>query len=424
MLVCDSREGSDLPATLTTHTILVVVRDAQVAGAIRQSVEFANPAVHLRTAESGSEALAILQREPVSLAITILPVKTGFEFVAIASERFPGLPHVVASCPQADELDDVALRLMDLLEHHEDEMQVDRLAIALIENLILQRVTSGFLRSISLLDVVRRIESGCCTSTLSLRRPDTNAQAVLFFRSGRLLDAHTGEGGGVVAAREVLEWENVHISLSSGCREIEPRIDRTVSALMEEWLQEAARPLPEPEPAPVAVEAPELEPLVLEPAPEPPPVAAPPKRQPTLRELLASEEVDYALPSEDLPEATGKASPEPEPEPEPQAKPDPPRGSSFDRLSETVDYDPSGLRQLTLDNTVPAYPAAAPLPETRRSATELAEDGFVCFRLKDYAGAVDNWEAAKALDPGNKTLNYNLKLAHARLAGQARAGKA
>lgn len=407
MLVCDSREGLDLSTTLPTHTILVVVRDAQVASAIRQSVEFANPAVHLRIAESGSDALATLQREPVSLAITILPVKTGFEFVAIASERFPGLPHVVASCPQADELDDVALRLMDLLEHHEEELSVDRLAVALVEQLILQRVTSGFLRSISLLDVIRRVESGCCTSTLSLRRTDTNAQAVLFFRSGRLLDVHTSEGGGMAAAREVLEWGNLHISLSSGCREIAPHIDKTVTALMEEWLHQAAHPAPAPAPAPEL----EAEPLAMvEPLPLPVPPPPPVKRQPTMRELLASEEVEY------VPAAEAEAAEESAPEPQ--------RSPSLSRLSETVDYDPSALRQLTLRNDAPFFQPPAPAPADDRSAAEHAEDGFICFRLKDYAGAIQNWEASRALDPSNKTLNYNLKLAHARLAGNTRGGKA
>ncbi|MBS1828592.1 MAG: hypothetical protein JST93_25025 [Acidobacteria bacterium] len=402
MLVCDSREGLDLPSPLTTHTILVVVRDPQVASAIRQSVEFANPAVHLCIAESGSDALATLQREPVSLAITILPVKTGFEFVAIASERFPALPHVVASCPQADELDDVALRLMDLLEHHEEEMYVDRLAVALVEQLILHRVTSGFLRSISLLDVVRRIESGCCTSTLSLRRPDTNAQAVLFFRGGRLLDVHTSDGGGVAAAREILEWGNVHISLSSGCRDIAPAIDKTVSALMEDWLHQAAQPAPQPLPAP------DPEPLaIIEPLPLPPPTVTV-KRQPTMRELLASEEVDYAPPAE---AAEEPAAPQPEP----------PQNPTAHRLSETVDYDPSALRQFTVNDA--AVPVVHP-PPPARSAAELAEDGFVCFRLKDYAGAIRDWEASIAIDATNKNLNYNLKLAYARLAGNTRPGKA
>ena len=128
-----------------------------------------------------------------------------------------------------------------------------------------------------------------------------------------------------------------------------------------------------------------------------------------MRELLASEEVDYALPAESAPEAVVEALPEP-----------PPRSPSVDRLSETVDYDPSALRPLTLHSDAPAFqPPAHP-----RSAAELAEEGFVCFRLKDYAGAIENWEASRSLDPSNKTLNYNLKLAHARLAGNARAEKA
>lgn len=402
MLVCDTHEGIVPQAHSPTHTVLVLVRDAQVASAIRQSTEFANPSLRLLTAETGGEAHAILQRELVSLAITILPVRTGFEFVAIASERFPHMPHIAASCSQAGELDEVAIRLMDLLEHQDEEMQVDRLAVSLVETLILQRVSSGFLRSISLLDTIRLLEAESSTSTLTLRQPKTNAQGVLFFRNGRLLDAHTTMSGGVTAAKEVLEWTDVHISISSGCREIEPRINRPVSQLLSEWVAEAAKAsLPEAEVTmlPAAGEVPPE---------EPEPIAATPVKQPTLRDLLAAQEIEFAVAAE------VRETPAPETPMKPQAAPN----AVALRLMETVDYDLGASRQFQAE-TAAVSPAPQPAP-VRVNAAELIEEGFACYRQKDYEGAVRFWEQAKSAGPDNKTLNYNLKLAQAKLAAQGR----
>ncbi|MBL8218338.1 MAG: DUF4388 domain-containing protein [Bryobacterales bacterium] len=438
MLVCDTHEGIAPQPQLTTHTILVVVRDAQVASAIRQSTQFATPALRVLTAETGGEAHAILQQEPVSLAVTILPVRTGFEFVAIASERFPHMPHIAASCSQAGELDEVAIRLMDLLEHQEEEVRIERLAVSMVETLILQRVSSGFLRAISLLDTIRLLEAENCTSTLTLRQPKTNTQAVLFFRSGRLLDAHTSHSGGMAAAREVLEWRDIHISISSGCRDIEPRINKPVSQLLTEWVAQAAQialpdeavePLPAVvdaiEPMPAVVEAVEELPVAVEAAALPTEQAA---KQPTLRDLLASQEIEF------------DAAPEPEVQNPPVADSRPqPQNPLAQRLRETVDFDLGALRQFTVTEptapeaaaVAPAAPAQKAPPRTRLNVAELIEEGFACFRQKDYAGAVRHWEQAQPADAGNKTLNYNLKLAHAKLAAErpsafraARSGKA
>ncbi|MBL8178778.1 MAG: DUF4388 domain-containing protein [Bryobacterales bacterium] len=390
---------------LTAYTILVLVRDAQVASAIRQSAEFANPALRVLTAETGSEALALVQGEPVSLAVTILPVKTGFEFVAIASERYPQMPHVAASCSQAGELDEIAIRLMDLLEHQEEEIQAERLAMGVVETLILQRVSSGFLRAISLLDTIRLLEGDSCTSTLTLRQPKTNAQAVLFFRSGRLLDAHTNNSGGADALREVLEWSDVHISISSGCREMEPRVNKPVSQLMAEWVTASAlAALPAPEP--VA----ELPQYAAEAEPE--------AKAPTLRELLASQEVEYEAEAEETTEA-------PLAKPGISMKAEPARNAVAERLQETVEYDLDALRSFHVAETRAAAepvrkPAPAEPPRPKLSGAELMEAGFACFRQKDYEGAVRYWEEARRTDPDNKTLTYNLKLAQGKMAGQPR----
>lgn len=365
---------------MNKNTVLVVVRDSEVASAIHQSTEFTNPAIRVLTAETGSQAHAILQREPVSLAVTILPVRTGFEFVAIASERFPAMPHIVASCTQPGELDDMAAGLMELLENQAEDAPIASLARLLLDALILQRQASGFLRAIPLLDAIRLIEADCCTATLTLRQPQTDSMAVLFFRGGRLLDAHTTESGGMEAIREALQWDQVHISISSGCRDVAARIDRHVSRLMESLAERAM------------------------------PAAARAVRPPRLREILAAEVVDYEALMAMAPPRAGQAR-----EPAPTAL----RKSGADRLQETMEFDLDALLQFTVGES--ARPDTAPpisLPQL--SASELLDAGFACFRKNDYAGAVRHWEDAKRLDPGNRTLHYNLKLAHGRLAGENR----
>jgi len=322
------------------------------------------------------------------------------------------MPHIAASCSQAGELDEVAIRLMDLLEHQEEELQMERLAVSMVETLILQRVSSGFLRAISLLDTIRLLEAENCTSTLTLRQPKTNTQAVLFFRSGRLIDAHTSSSGGMAAAKEVLEWTDIHISISSGCRDIEPRINKPVSQLLAEWVAPAAQAvLPDVEvmeQLPAVVEAVEQLSSMVEAAPQLVTLAA---KQPSLRELLASQEIDF----EATPERKGQDSPFAEAKPEPQSP-------MAQRLRETVDYDLDALHQFRVAEPAAPKAAAAPAPQppTRLNVGELMEEGFACFRQKDYEGAVRHWEQAKSAGPDNKTLHYNLKLAHARLAGQER----
>jgi hypothetical protein len=365
---------------LTKNTVLVAVRDGELASAIRQSTEFANPGIRVLTAETGSEAHALLQRESVSLAVTILPVRTGFEYVAIASERFPAMPHIVASCTQPGELDDIAIGLMEMLEQHAEDAPIASLACLLLDALILQRRASGFLRAIPLLDAIRLIEADSCSVTLTLRQPETNAMAVLFFRGGRLLDAHTTESGGMEAVREALQWDNVHISISSGCRDVAARIDRYVSRLMEDVAEDAL------------------------------PAAAPVVRPPTLREILAAEVVDYEALMASVPASTENSG---------ESTPMTPRKPGADRIQETMEFDLDALLQFTMAESGQSG-AAPPISLPRLSASELLDMGFACFAQKDYAGAVRHWEEAERHDPGNRTLHYNLKLARARLAGESR----
>jgi hypothetical protein len=130
-----------------------------------------------------------------------------------------------------------------------------------------------------------------------------------------------------------------------------------------------------------------------------------------MREILASQELEYDLDPD-------WQSPPSAPALEP--KPTMPYQPAHSRLLETVDYDPAGLDQLTapaVEHTAPT-PFAASAPPDRLSLPDLIDAGFASFRSKNYAAAIAQWEQASKLDPGNRTLHYNVKQAQAKLAAQ------
>lgn len=411
MLNCDVRPVVAPYFGPAPLTVLLVVRDKSVAQSIRSSLELSGRPVRVVTAETGSEALAILARDSVRLVVTIVPVKMGFEFVAITSERYPWLPHVTCCCSQEEELPDLATRLASVLDIYEPGVLIDRLALQIVHKLILNRQSSGFLRAIPLIGTLELLEEDSTTAKVSLRCPASHDQAVLFFRGGEVLDAHSTNCGGASAVREVLQWKAVHISVSSGCGEIEPRIHQSVRSFIDETKSQPAAK----ESAPVS--------------PVAPPVAAPPKQR-TLREILASETTDFDAPAGwDSHEGKGQTSAVRE-SAVAAAVQTPIEDGFRARLLETVDFDIAGLERLALrtkpdpqpsqveaPTAQPAPVLPLPAPRSLKSATDLIESGFESFRKKDFAAAIELWTKALALDPDNRTLNYNLKLAQSKCKG-------
>lgn len=63
--------------------------------------------------------------------------------------------------------------------------------------------------------------------------------------------------------------------------------------------------------------------------------------------------------------------------------------------------------------------AAKQAPSPKNQADRLFEEGLERFLAKDYAGAVEVWEKARAIDPANKILEVNLGIARKKSAAAA-----
>jgi len=93
--------------------------------------------------------------------------------------------------------------------------------------------------------------------------------------------------------------------------------------------------------------------------------------------------------------------------------------------AEEVEFELSHLRHALID--IPAAPSPEPQARSHHaiqsepSFEELAEDGFAAFREKDFARAEECWKKALDLRPADGRLRYNLRLAQSKLSGR-RAG--
>jgi CheY-like chemotaxis protein len=213
-------------------TVLVVDDEPTVRFALAEGLADRRRGIKVATAGSGLEAITVLESERVDLVLTDLrmPEMDGFELLAHLRRNFAGLPVIVMTALGGSETE---TRLEGAVECFTKPFNVPVLK-AKVRELLAQRV-KGRVENITLPSFLQLLELERKTCTLAIT--SLGRAGGLFFRTGRLVGAATGELSGQAAALEIVTWEDADIEILDVCPEVETEIGAGLSYLLMEGMR-------------------------------------------------------------------------------------------------------------------------------------------------------------------------------------------
>lgn len=194
--------------------ILIVDDEPAQARGLSRAILHRRPDYSVLTAQSGVEAVALLEEQQVDLVLTDLQMAEmdGFDLLAWVLSHRPG---VLTFAMTAYSSDDARSRLGSLgaIECFNKPLDIDalleRLADGMAQNI------RGHVQNVGLASFLQLIELERKTCTLEVRRGEQ--LGYLRLRKGELFDATLGETSGEVAALAIIGWLNASITIQSGC---------------------------------------------------------------------------------------------------------------------------------------------------------------------------------------------------------------
>ena len=181
------------------------------------------------TAGNGKEALAVLSGQPIDLMVTDLKMleMDGFELVSRMSRLTNSVPVIAMTAFGTPEMED---RLMNLGAFQYIEKPVDF-------ELLLQKITDGLaagakghVSGVSLSSFLQLLELDRKTCTIMARAGSRTG--LLFFESGRLINAYAEPLSGLEAAFEIISWEKAEIEIYNFCQNRKRTIDAPLGFIL------------------------------------------------------------------------------------------------------------------------------------------------------------------------------------------------
>ena len=227
-----------------SHKILILDDEAAWLEVSRETLAQLPSKPDIRTVNSGTRAVALLDAEPFRLLVCDLkmPKMDGLQVLTIVRRRFPELRTVVLTGLEDEEFRSRTYALgVDLFWLKGDMQQNPQMFLDCVESLLGRDMETGFrgIQSKSLMDIIQ-MECLSRTSTV-LRITRGPLVAKLWIQDGELIDAEAEGARGEVAFRRILAWK-------SGTFEnlpAEPKRERTILQSVNALLLESAQNMDE-----------------------------------------------------------------------------------------------------------------------------------------------------------------------------------
>jgi DNA-binding response OmpR family regulator len=267
--------------------ILLVDDEPAVLFALSEALVDRRRGIQVVTATDGREAMAVLEAQPIHLVVTDLrmPDVDGFELLAHLRRNYPSLPVILMTALGTAEMTSrlAAAGAFECLSKPFDIAVLKRK----IHDMLAQRVR-GRVENISLSSFLQLLEIERKTCTLHVTAGERAGR--LFFRTGKLVAAETGDLTGTDAALEIVSWEHADIEIAEGCPVSSPPLPGGLAFL----LMEGMRLKDEHDHAGETLED-DLDVLLSAPTAVPPPPPAGDPSEPVREALDRGREVDGAL---------------------------------------------------------------------------------------------------------------------------------
>lgn len=216
-------------------TVLIVDDEKEMLQVLRRAFEAYRDVFSVRIAGNGEEALDILRKSgDISLVVTdlIMPKMDGFTLLVHIRSDFPEIPVIIMTAHSRPVMERMAWKI-GVAEYIEKPFDVEALARKILAGIRAgEDMLRGGLQDMGIALFAQLIELEKKTCTIHVKNSATNREGDLSFFEGELMDACMNELRADEAAREILGWPDVEISLLEGCAGKERRIQAPVEVLM------------------------------------------------------------------------------------------------------------------------------------------------------------------------------------------------
>jgi CheY-like chemotaxis protein len=226
------------------HKILLLDDDPDLLQLYQEILAQMPSRPDVRTANSGTKAMAMLESEPFRLLICDLkmPKMDGLQVLSIVRRKHPQLRTVAMTSVVDEQFRSRAYALgVDLFWHKPGTEQEIQLFLECLESLLGREVENGFrgLQSKSLVDIV---QLECISQSSSvLRITNGPSTGKVWIQDGEVIDAEAGDLGGEEAFKKILSWKAGHFETFPA----DPRRNRTIFKSYNGLLLESAQALDE-----------------------------------------------------------------------------------------------------------------------------------------------------------------------------------
>lgn len=209
--------------------VLVVDADRALLDGLAVSLSRFKSEFTLRTAESGEQAVSILQDESIQLLVTALdlPAMDGFELLAWVLQDQPGVDIIVMGTADAGRIGKTLTAegaFQYILKPVAAQVLLD-----LIREFFAERA-KGHLRGLSLSGFLQFLNSERRSCSLAVRSGNQTGYIELF--EGEVINAVHGETEGRLALFQVLSWEQPAIDVEAYHLTTRKRIDAPLARLL------------------------------------------------------------------------------------------------------------------------------------------------------------------------------------------------
>ena len=194
-------------AAKATNKVLIVDDEETLTWSMTKTLAKDQGKYALVTANTGSEALNVLKKDPIDVVVTDIkmPDINGLELLSMIRKQYPSTKVIIMTAYGSPEVHKEATRRGSYF-YLEKPFEISELRTIILKALEERR--GGFVGQVVDLQLVDIIQMGCLGRfTMSLSVSKNNEEGLIYFKNGEIAHAEVGDLEGKEALFAMLEWD-------------------------------------------------------------------------------------------------------------------------------------------------------------------------------------------------------------------------